>query len=373
MRDSWFQRYVLPGFIFQSAIIGGAYGTGKELDAFFMDHGPLGGLFGMAITMVIFSVVLSATFEFSRRFQLYDYRNFFKKLLGRGWPIYEVLYFMSIIIAISVVGAAAGEIVRDTFGIPAFAGTGGVMVMIALLLFYGTPAVERFLAVWSIVLFSTYIAFLVWNLVQNGEQIAENIGAMPVGDGWARSGLAYSGYNLAVIPALLFCIRHLNSRGDAIKAGILGGPIAMLPAMLFFIAMIGNYDAIAAEGDGGALPITIILNSLDGGKIFSYVFPIVLFGTFIETGAAMIHGVNERLDHTFAERGRQMQRWMRSAIAIVILVTAILLADALGLTLLISKGYGTITWAFLLVFILPLLTYGLWLLRAESAGPKNAA
>ena len=43
MNSGWFQRYVLPGFIFQSAVIGGAYGSGKELAEFFLGHGPIGG------------------------------------------------------------------------------------------------------------------------------------------------------------------------------------------------------------------------------------------------------------------------------------------------------------------------------------------
>ena len=366
MNGNWFQRYLLPGFIFQSAVIAGAYGSGRELSAFFLGHGPLGGLLGMAVTTVIFSVVLATAFEFSRLFQLYDYRSFFKKLLGRAWPLYEILYVLQMILVISVVGAAAGDIVRDTFGIPAFAGIIGIMTMIAALVFYGTPAVERFLAVWSIVLFATYIAFLGWNLIQNGDVIATNLRSLPVNDGWAASGLAYSGYNMAIIPAILFCVRHLQKRSDAITAGILGGPITMLPAMLFFVAMIGQYDAIVAAGDDGMLPVTILLNALQGAGFFIYLFPIVLFGTFVETGAAMIHGVNERLDHTFVERGAHMPRWMRPAIAVAILVTAVLVADAIGLTALVARGYGTITWGFLLVFVLPLLTYGVWLIRRED-------
>jgi len=366
VKVSWFQRFILPGFIFQSAVIAGAYGSGRELAQFFLGHGPLGGLLGMAVTTVIFSVVLAVSFEFSRRFQLFDYRSFFKKLIGRAWPLYEILFVFQMILVISVIGAAAGDIVRDTFGIPAFVGIIGIMSMIAMLVFYGTPAVERFLAIWSFVLFATYLAFFGWNLIQNGEVIMTNLRSVPVNEGWAASGLAYSGYNMAIIPAILFCVRHLQKRSDAITAGILGGPITMLPAMLFFIAMIGQYDTIVAAGDDGMLPVTILLNALQGAEFFIYLFPIVLFGTFIETGAAMIHGVNERLDHTFTEKGKQMPRWMRPTIAIGILITAVLVADAIGLTALVAKGYGTITWGFLLVFVLPLLTYGVWLIRREK-------
>lgn len=360
MKGNWFQRYVLPGFIFQSAVIGGAYGSGKELAEFFLGHGPLGGLLGMAVTMVIFSIVLMAAYEFARRFRLFDYRSFCRKLLGPAWPAYEVLYVLMMILVISVVGAAAGDILKDAFGLPAFVGIAAIMVLTALLVFYGTPAVERFLALWSLVLYATYISFFGWHLIQNGGDIAANLDAAEIGEGWILSGIAFSGYNMAVIPAILFCIRHQQRRREAVVAGALAGPIAMVPAMLFFVAMIGQYDLLVAAGVDGPLPITVLMNALQGAEFFVYLFPVVLFGTFVETGAAMIHGVNERLNQTFREKGSEMPHWMRPAVAAFILLTAVILADAIGLTDLVAKGYGTITWGFLLVFVLPLLTYGVW-------------
>ncbi len=44
LQSKIFQRYLLPGFVFQSIIIAGGYGTGRELVEFFLHYGPLGGL-----------------------------------------------------------------------------------------------------------------------------------------------------------------------------------------------------------------------------------------------------------------------------------------------------------------------------------------
>ena len=366
MKGTWFQRYLLPGFIIQSSVIGGAYGSGKELQEFFFAHGPLGGLFGMCVTMLIFSIVLMAAYEFSRRFELYDYRSFAKALLGPAWPIYEILYLAVILLVISVLGAVAGDVLHDSFGLPDIVGVLGIMALIAVIVFFGTPGVERVLAAWSFVLFATYILFLGWHLVQHGETIAENFASEPVAGGWALSGLAYSGYNLSTVPALVFCIYHLGKRREALVAGALAGVLAMLPAMLFYIAMIGQYAEIATAGENGPLPISILMGALDGAEFFVYLFPIVLFGTFVETGTALIHGVNERLDRTFAEKGRRMPDWMRPAVAIGVLFTAVVIADAIGLTGLVAKGYGTITWGFIIILFVPLLTWGVYLIwRAD--------
>lgn len=347
-------------------MIAGAYGTGRELVEFFLFLGPVAGLLGMFVTMIVLSAVLAATFEFARRFALYDYRSFFKKLLGPGWLIYEMLYFLMMILVLSIVGAAAGDILRDTFGIPAIVGSIAIMVLVALLVFYGTAAVERFLAGWSFVLYGTYVVFLGWNLIQHGGAISDNFAGGEFNSGWVDQGIKYAGYNVALAPVLLFCMRHSTRRGDAVTAGLLAGPIAMIPGALFFVAMVGQYDAILAEGPDGTLPITLLLNSLTGAGFFVYLFPIVLFGTFVETGAALIHGVNERLGHTYEERGAVMPQWLRPAVALGILVTAIFVADAVGLSSLVAQGYGTITYGFLLIFVVPILTWGIWLIwRAE--------
>jgi len=73
---SIFQRYLLPGLIFQSVIISGGYSTGRELIEFFMGAGPLAGLLGMLATMLIWSLLLALTFEFARIHRAYDYRSF---------------------------------------------------------------------------------------------------------------------------------------------------------------------------------------------------------------------------------------------------------------------------------------------------------
>ena len=83
-KSKFFQSYLLPGFVFQSITIGGGYGTGRELVEFFMTQGPLGGLMGMVLSMIIWSVVLAVSFELARISKSFDYRSFIKSILGKG-------------------------------------------------------------------------------------------------------------------------------------------------------------------------------------------------------------------------------------------------------------------------------------------------
>ena len=61
---SVFKRYLLPGFAFQSVVIAGGYGTGRELTEFFLTIGPLDGLVAMVlVSTIVWSAVAAASFE----------------------------------------------------------------------------------------------------------------------------------------------------------------------------------------------------------------------------------------------------------------------------------------------------------------------
>ena len=73
--------------------------------------------------MLVWSAVLAVSFELARRARAYDYRSFSKLLLGRGWFLFEIAYFLLIVLILAVMGAAAGEIVHSLFGVPRLAGS----------------------------------------------------------------------------------------------------------------------------------------------------------------------------------------------------------------------------------------------------------
>jgi uncharacterized membrane protein YkvI len=354
-----FRRYLLPGFVFQSVVIAGGYGTGRELVEFFLNQGPRGGLLAIGAATVIFSAVSMVTFELARVWQAFDYRHFFQHLLGRGWWLFEVCYVGLLLIVLAVVAAASGEIMEETFGLDYWVGVGMVMLGVGALVFGGNDSIERFFSAWSFVLYALYVVFFVWCLQRLGPEIGANFGAQPAGSGWAWAGLRYSGYNLAVIPPVLAALRLHTTRRETLVAGALTGPIAMIPGLLFYLATVGLYPQIL-EAD---VPANDLLQVL-GSRPFQVAFQIVLFGTLVETGAGLIHAFNERIAGLKADAAGELAPWIRPAVALGLLLlgTAI---SAFGLTDLIASGYGTLTIGFILVYVLPVLTVGVWKLRAS--------
>lgn len=336
-------------------IIGGGYATGRELVEFFLSSGPVGGLLGMLVATVMFSFASALSFELARLTRSYDYRSFFQRLLGKAWVTYEIAYLVLGLLVLAVVGAAAGELVSEHLGLSKSAGTLMLMGLIGALVFAGTSLIEKVLAAWSFLLYATYALLVACYLWVFGDDLVTNLAQDSAGPDWFGNGFRYFGYNLAVIPIILFCVRHMTSRRDAFVAGMLAGPLIMIPALLFFLAMAATYPAIL----DAAVPADFMMRRL-GFPWLQFIFYIVVFGTLVETGTAFIHAVNERIDGMFKESGTSMPGWLRPAIAFFALLCALFLAMRFGLIDLIAKGYGTLTWVFIVVFALPLFTLGAW-------------
>lgn len=364
--SDFFKRYLLPGFVFEAAVIGGGYATGRELVEFFLPAGPWGGLLGMAVSMLLWSAVLMISFELARLARAYDYRSFFKLLLGPGWFLFEIAYFLLMIIVMAVMGAAAGEITNGLFGAPKLVGSLAMIAGTGLVLFYSNAIIEKFLALSVGYLYLVYLIFVVWSVVAFGDRIAANVASVPVGTQWFKAGITYAGYNVASIPAVLFCIRHLTRRREAVVAGLLAGPLGMLPGALFYVAMMGYYHEIGAV----TLPSAFLLDKLQA-PWFAWAFQIAVLLTLVDTGVAMLHAINERVAKAYEERQRTMPRIVRPALSVTVMLASVYAASAVGLVDLIAKGYGLLTYAFIVLLILPVLTVGIW--KVFRPGTTSAA
>src|ERR1700729_1301300 len=228
------QRWILPGLAFKAVVIGGGYATGRELAEFFLPSGPGGGLLAILLATLIWSVVCALTFSYAFTYKLLDYRAFFGKLLGRGWILFEITYFLLVLLILSVFGATTGAIGNALFGWPSLVGALVLLSTIAILVGIGANAVEPLFKYVSVLLYITYAVFLALSLSKFGARILSGLHTASVGDGWIIGGITYSGYNLIGAVAILPVLRHLTSRRDAVVAGVIFAPPPLLPGRFFF-------------------------------------------------------------------------------------------------------------------------------------------
>ena len=369
-RPSRFQRWLLPAFAFKAVVIGGGYATGRELAQFFLPSGLRGGLLGMGLATALWSLVCVLTFLFARETRSADYRTFFQHLLGRWGVSFEAAYVVFLVLILAVFGAAAGAIGQAVFGWPTLVGTLLLTALVASFTAWGDRAVERLFKYVSILLYGTYALFLLLCLTRFGGAITAAIARpAPIGPGWAVGGLTYAGYNIIGAVVVLPVARHFTRRRDAVIAGLACGPLAMLPALLFFVCMGADYPAIGRA----VLPSDVLLLQLHL-PAFHVLFQVMIFAALLESGTGMVHAVNARLAHTWLHwRGVPMPLAARLTAALALLVGSIFVAGRFGLVTLIAKGYTLLGWVFLAVYVLPLLTLGLWRLRRPERLSGTAA
>ena len=344
------QRWILPGLAFKAVVIGGGYATGRELAEFFLPSGPVGGLIAIAVATLVWSLVCALTFRYSYVYQLLDYRAFFGKLLGRGWIVFEIIYFLLVLLILSVFGATTGAIGQALFGWPTLAGTLLLLTAVAILVAIGPAAVEPLFKYVSVLLYATYAVFLGLSLSTFGSRIISSLQVAPIGSGWLLGGVTYSGYNLVGAVAILPVLRHLTSRRDAVIAGIIAGPLAMLPGLFFFLSMIAWYPQIRDT----TLPSDFLLQKIDI-PVVRLLFQAMIFFALLESGCGLVHAIMERARHALrASTGRDPAVGIRAALTLLVLTLSIFAAQRIGLVDLIGKGYRLISWVLIAIFVVPI-------------------
>ena len=355
-KSDLFRRVVLPGLAFKAVVIGGGYATGRELATFFLPSGPQGGLYGMLLAALIWSAVCTITFLFALQTGSRDYRSFFTCLLGPAWRVFEVSFFLSTMVILAVFAAAAGAIAVALFDWPALAGSLLLVAAIAAFAMFGNNTVERLFKYVSFFLYATYALFLVLSLSHFGHRIVAAFAHNIPTTGWVTGGLSYAGYNIIGAVVILPVVRHMRTRKDAIVAGILAGPLAMIPAILFFVSMAAFYPTIA----NSVLPSDFLLENLHM-PFFRIVFQLMIFSALLESGTGMVHAINERIAHTYEVAGRRaLSARARFVITVAILISSVFVADRIGLVALIANGYRLLAYLFLTIYVLPIMTFGLW-------------
>lgn len=345
-----FKTYLLPAIIFQITILAGGYGTGQEFVQFFLVHGPIEGLLGLMVAAACWSLVCMLSFNSARKWQSYDYRAFFKKLLGdKHWYIFEFSYLALMFIVLSVVAASVGNLGQIMLGTPYNFNIAMLVVGVTIHNILDSKFIERTFTATSFIIIATYATFSILCFKNFHTEIAQQLNYSSISSSWFMAGVQYAGYNLGLVPAVFFALRSIKTQKQALISGAITGVWAIIPGVMFYLAMLAKYPAIMQA----PIPSVYLLESLQA-PVLTWVFSIVLFVTLIQTAISLIHSLNQRIEADLIERKRAFPRHHRVAIGLGIIISAMLMAQ-LGLQGLIKHGYGILTWVIIAIYVVPLL------------------
>lgn len=348
-------RYLTPGLVFQSVLIGGGYGTGAEIARYFGSYGLLGGVLALGAAAGAWALLCAVTFEFVRVFRTYDYGSMMRRLLGRAGVLYDLCFYAMLLLVLGVVNATAGAMVRALTGLPSWVGVALLSLGVVTLVLRGTEAMEKALSLWAYVLYAVFLLFFAAVFLRFGDAVAAELRRGEVRPGWLLSGLRYASYNLICVSMTLYTLRDLRNRREAAVCGVLAGLLGAAPALPLLLAMGCDLPAALAS----ETPVTAIFERLNQPWLY-ILFEIVLFGTLVETAAGFIKALEDRIEQSLF-RGRSFEH---ARPLITGAVTALgICVSTFGLTELIDKGYGAVSLGALLLFALPMLTIGVRKLR----------
>jgi uncharacterized membrane protein YkvI len=357
-RYSVFQRYFLPGIIFQSVLIGGAYSTGREIVEFGAKFGRY-GLWSILWVLLLFSLISGITYEFARVTNSQDYRTFIRHLIGPFWPVFDVLFCTMAVITIAVVGSASGSVVERVLGWPYWLGVFLVIAVAGGVMMGGRQVIERFKTTGSLLLYGGYLLFSYNILSTRWNNVIEALALEPTQSAStaATTGILYVGYNLAGLPAVFFVLGRIEKRSESAWAGIITGVLSTIPFLLTYLCIMAFYPS--PEVLNTAVPWLTMLDRSSGPMILT-LYGFVIFWTLIETSVGMTHAIIDRISAQLKDLGRNPLTPVQAAMTSTLILSLAAFFSQFGIIALVSKGYGIMAYGFLILFALPLLTIGVW-------------
>jgi uncharacterized membrane protein YkvI len=365
MMDSYFIRVLLtPSAVFLSVVFGPTYSSGAAVTQFVSINGPSGGLVSILTIAVVFALILSLSFELARLFKAYEYASFTEVLLKRGRFLYEIVILMGIVIGLSIAITIGGAILEDHFGIEVWVGSLVIFALIVVLTFYGRKVVQKSMMLSVAALFVVLSVLVMHLLGGHVDQIVQVFSGSDHQKGGVLTGLKYAIANGGFLPLLLYCAVGLRSRTEAFVAGALAATVAVLPALVFHFAVMVDYPGIIDE----RVPIYRMFEVVSTPAMLN-VYVLVMFVLIAQTGVGLQQGLVERLDKWQVKRsGAPLKRGEHAAVAVAVAGVSVALGS-MGVVALILRAYTLMFICFIVVFIVPLFTYGAYLIFRRRTNP----
>lgn len=361
-------RVLLPAIVFQSVSIGGGFSTGREVVEYSAKFGSLGlvSILTYFLTLTVSGILI---YEFARQFDLYDYKSLMKNLIWKFWPVFELVYVILAIVVIAVVASAGGNLMNQILGIPVFAANVALIAFISGVLYFGRSAIERFSVVGTTFVYAVYVTMFGFVLFQHGGQAVTTVlgGNMSYVENATvsaavESALLYAGYSLIGFIPPLFLIRRLETRTEAIAAGVLSSVMLTIPLLLSYLSLMSYYPN--TEVMSAPVPWLAMLET--GGPALVILYGIAIGWTLTETGVGLVHSITDRIDedvrestYRFLAERDGLTAIERGVLGFGIFTSAILLSRV-GIISLISQAYTLLAILFIAVLGIPLVTVGLF-------------
>lgn len=320
---------------------------------FVTSAGPDGGYIALLTTALVWGTLLGTSFELARLFRTHEYAGFMQVLLKRGAIIYEIAILLSMILVLAICASGAGTVLGEHFGVPIWLGSLVLLIVAVVLSYYGKAIVERTMVASIVALLAVLVILGLTVLNTPSLEIEQGLAnTNPI-----LSGGQYAIVNGGFIPLLVYCGRGIQSRLEAYTAGFCAALITIIPGLILHMSFLTQYPQVLSE----SLPAYSVISKIMSPTFLSiYVF--ILFIMIIQTAVGIAQGLTDRFDAlSFSLRKQPLNKIAHAGLTAAIISISMALAS-IGFVALIAQGYNILVYVFIVTFVIPLLTYGLYLI-----------
>ena len=309
---------------------------------------------------------MALSFELARLAGAYDYKTWSRNLVGPFWWLVDLVILSMMMLVIAVMTAAIGEVLQQTLALPKPLSLAFALICVGFLSWRGSSFIEKAKTWGSAALYLGYCAFALLVLTAPVEAAAAHPPAAPEAGALevVISAVLYVAYNVAVVPAVLFCLHRQTRRSETFSSGALAGVAMTVPFALTLACLLRFPQAPVMEAEVPWLPlITSAAEGRAGGSaLWIAIFGLVAGWTLIETrgrfdscsATVASNRISDDLPRRWRPASGRLTRGQKAVTAVGVLVVAAGLSTV-GIIDLVARGYGTLAWAFIALVVLPLL------------------
>ena len=357
---------------------GGGFATGNQANQFYVITGWFGPLSAVLAILLLSLAVREAMIMYNQN-HMTSYKQLFETLyhpLDKLELVFEVYFYIMILMAISASIAGTGKMFQDIANISYPVAIGIVGVLLLILTMFGADLVRKASTVMTVLILITALCIFVIGILQKGDAIAALFAAGP---DWKQLPLAllksfqYAGFQCAAIPTMIAVGTVLGTPKDAKKSMWIAFVLSSLVLCLSVVMLLGWSDVYNAIEGGNTIPTLTIAKQL-GSPVLIWASYICLFLCFVSTAVAAIFGVVGRFANMKALSGIKSEKGRNALLSAIIMIIS-MGVSLVGLTNIIKYGYGYCGYIGIAFIVVPFLTVGVYKNRKtqKSMGAASAS
>lgn len=342
-------------FIWFTTQYGGGFASGAQLKSFFLDY----GVWALPIsicTQGIIALFYWYVLKFARKHDVYNYATLNKKLYGAFGPklepilsfLYDFMNCFGMTLIVAIAFATGGSVLNNLTGIPMFACTLIIGVMIFVAAGFGSKVVRAVAKYLSIAIIVGLVAVFVPNIIVQWGDITRNLSTIT-----APSAKPLSLLGPALLSMIVYAAGQAGSGAGVYSphAKILTNPEEAKPTMLvgwlvnasmMFMCILGLFAVIDTEDyAASSTPTMVLIEHGPGAKFFLPVLSILIILGAVSTAVNIISAIQIRImagvDKDFDPEKKATKKSLLVMLGLCLVGLGI---SQFGLLPLVSKGYS---------------------------------